>query len=401
MFTRKLWLGLAAGLLAGLGQAHGQISNEVVRIGVLNDISGVFQDTNGPGSVAAARMAAEDFAGGGRGIRVEVVQADHQNRADVGSAVARRWLDTEGVDAVVDVPNSAVGLAVNTIARGTRMALLASSTATSDLTGSQCSPNTVQWVTDSYAIGRTAARAMMQRGGDTWYFLTVDYALGQSIQRDATGFIEANGGKVLGASRHPLGATDFSSFLLQAQSSRAKVVGLANASPDTGNAIKQAAEFGLTRRQKLVAFLMFVNDVHAVGLQAAQGLLLMEAFYWDMNDETRAFSRRFQERMGRPPSTNQAGVYSATLAYLRAVAAAGTDDAQRAVPEMKRAPIQDPLFGETVVRQDGRAVHAMHLFEVKRPEESRGPWDYYKLVQTIPGEEAFRPMAEGGCPMVR
>jgi branched-chain amino acid transport system substrate-binding protein len=290
---------------------------------------------------------------------------------------------------------------VNTVARGTRMALLASSTATSDLTGRACSPNTVQWVTDSYAIGRTAARAMMQRGGDTWYFLTVDYALGQSIQRDATEFIEANGGRVLGAARHPLGATDFSSFLLQAKSSRAKVVGLANASPDTGNAIKQAAEFGLTRDQRLVAFLMFVNDVHAVGLRDAQGLLLMEAFYWDMNDETRAFSRRFRERMGRPPSTNQAGVYSATLAYLRAVAAAGTDDAQRAVAEMKRAPIQDPLFGETVVRQDGRAVHAMHLFEVKRPEESRGAWDYYKLVQTIPGEQAFRPMAEGGCPLVR
>lgn len=392
----------AAGLLAGLGQAaQAQVSDGVVRVGVLNDISGVFQDTNGPGSVAAARLAAEDFAGGGRSIRVEVVQADHQNRADVGSAIARRWLDQEGVDAIVDVPNSAVGLAVNTVARGTRMAFLASSTATSDLTGRACSPNTVQWVTDSYAIGRTAARAMLQRGGDTWYFLTVDYALGQAIQRDATEFIEASGGRVLGASRHPLGATDFSSFLLAARASRAKVVGLANASPDTGNAIKQAAEFGLTRGQNLVAFLMFVNDVHAVGLQAAQGLLLMEAFYWDMNDETRAFGRRFQERMGRPPSTNQAGVYSATLAYLRAVAAAGTDDARQAVPEMKRAPIRDPLFGETVVRQDGRAVHAMHLFEVKRPEESRGPWDYYKLVQTIPGEEAFRPMAEGGCELVR
>ena len=398
---KRVCFGLVAWLLAGLGQAQAQISDGVVRIGVLNDLSGVFQDTNGPGSVVAARLAAEDFAGGGRGIRVEVVQADHQNRADVGSAIARRWLDQEGVDAIVDVPNSAVGLAVNTVARGTRMTFLASSTATSDLTGRACSPNTVQWVTDSYAIGRTAARAMLQRGGDTWYFLTVDYALGQSIQRDATEFIQANGGRVLGASRHPLGATDFSSYLLAARSSRAKVIGLANASPDTGNAIKQAAEFGLTRSQQLVAFLMFVNDVHAVGLQAAQGLLLMEAFYWDMDEQTRAFSRRFQERMGRPPSANQAGVYSATLAYLRAVAAAETDDARRVVPEMKRTPIRDPLFGETVIRQDGRAVHAMHLFEVKRPEESRGPWDYYRLVQTIPGEEAFRPMADGGCELVR
>lgn len=406
MFTGKLRLGLMAGLLAwasiaGFGQARAQMSDGVVRVGVLNDISGVFQDTNGPGSVVAARLAAEDFAGEAPGIRVEVVQADHQNRADVGSAIARRWLDQDGVDAVVDVPNSAVGLAVNTIARGTRMALLASSTATSDLTGKACSPNTVQWVTDSYAIGRTAARAMLDRGGDSWYFLTVDYALGHAIQRDATEFIEANRGKVLGASCHPLGATDFSSFLLAAQSSGAKVVGLANASPDTGNAIKQAAEFGLTDKQRLVALLMFVNDVHAVGLPAAQGLLLMGAFYWDINDRTRAFSRRFQERVGRPPSTNQAGVYSATLAYLRAVASAGTDDARRAVPEMKRAPIQDPLFGETVVREDGRAVHAMHLFEVKRPGEAGGPWDYYKLVQTIPGAEAFRPMAEGGCPLVR
>ncbi len=394
-------LGIAAMLLASTAAARAQISGDVVRVGVLNDTAGVFQDTNGPGSVIAARLAAEDFAGGGRGIRVEIVQADHQNKADIGSAIARRWLDVEGVDAIVDVPNSAVGLAVNTVARESRMALLASSTATSDLTGRACSPNTVQWVTDSYAIGRTAARAMMERGGQSWFFLTVDYALGHAIQRDAGEFIEANGGRVMGAARHPLGATDFSSLLLQAQASRANVIGLANASPDSGNAIKQAAEFGLTRNQRLVAFLMFVNDVHAIGLQAAQGLLLMEAFYWDMNDETRAFSRRFQERMGRPPSTNQAGVYSATLAYLRAVAASGTDDARQAIPAMKRAPFQDPLFGETYIRQDGRTVHAMHLFEVKRPEESRGPWDYYRLVQTVPGEQAFRPLTEGGCPLLR
>jgi branched-chain amino acid transport system substrate-binding protein len=400
--TRRILLAAMAAM--GLaGGAAAQVSDGVVRIGVLNDTTGVFQDTNGPGSAVAARMAAEDFnaTAAGRGIRVEIVAADHQNRPDVGSAITRRWLDLEGVDAVVDVPNSAVGLAVNNIARGTRMTFLASSTATSDLTGSQCSPNTVQWVTDTWAIGRTAARAMMARGGNSWYFLTVDYALGHAIQRDASEFIQSNGGQVLGASRHPLGVADYSSFLQLAQRSRAQVIGLANASPDTGNAIRQAAEFRLTRNQRVVAFLMFVNDVHALGLGTAQGLLLMEAFYWDMDDGTRAFSRRFQERLGRVPSTNQAGVYSSTLAYLNAVARAGTDDARQVVPEMKRAPIQDPLFGETTIRQDGRAVHAMHLFEVKAPGESRGPWDYYRLVQTIPGDQAFRPLAEGGCALVR
>ena len=395
----------AAGLFACIGGAVAQISDDVVRVGVLNDISGVFQDTNGPGSVMAARMAAEDFAGGGRGIRVEIFGGDHQNRADVGSALVRRWLDVDKVDAVVDVPNSAVGLAINTLLRDSRAALLASSTATSELTGAQCSPNTVQWVTDTWAIANSTAAGVMQRGGDSWYFLTVDYALGHGIVRDATAFIEARGGRVLGGARHPLGTSDLSSMLLQARSSRAKVIGLANAGADTINAVKQAAEFGVGPRsgQSLVAMLAFINDVHAMGLRAAQGVLLTEAFYWDMNEETRAWSRRFGERMGgnRVPSTNQAGVYSATLAYLRAVAAAGTDDARRVVPEMKRAPFQDPLFGDMAVRQDGRAVHAMHLFEVKKPEESRHPFDYYKLVHTISGDQAFRPMAEGSCPLVR
>jgi branched-chain amino acid transport system substrate-binding protein len=401
----KGWLAAAAGLLACVGGARAEVSDGVVRVGVLNDISGVFQDTNGPGSVMAARMAAEDFAGGGRGIRVEIVQGDHQNRADVGSALVRRWLDVDRVDAVVDVPNSAVGLAVNTLLRDSRAALLASSTATSELTGAQCSPNTVQWVTDTWAIANSTAAGVMQRGGDSWYFLTVDYALGHGIVRDASSFIEARNGRVLGGARHPLGTSDLSSLLLQARSSRAKIVGLANAGADTINAVKQAAEFGVGPRsgQSLVAMLAFINDVHAMGLRAAQGVLLTEAFYWDMNEGTRAWSRRFGERMGgnRVPSTNQAGVYSATLAYLRAVAAAGTDDARRAVPEMKRAPFRDPLFGDMTVRADGRAVHAMHLFEVKKPEESRYPFDYYKVVHTIPGEQAFRPMAEGGCPLVR
>lgn len=399
MFKSVRLLAATAMIAATIGTAQAE-TPKTVRIGVLTDMSAVFKDTNGPGSVYAAQLAAEDFNGGGKGIKVEVIGADHQNKPDVGTAIAKRWLDHDGVDAILDVPNSAVGLAVNSVARDTRMTFLASATATSDLTGKACSPNTVQWVTDTYAIGRTAARAMMQQGGDTWYFLTVDYALGHSIQRDATAYIEANGGKVLGAAQHPLGESDFSSFLLSAQSSGAKVLGLASATPDVGNALKQAAEFGVLRKMKAVGFLTLINDIDSVGLNIAQGLNVMEAFYWDMNDQTRAFARRFQAKMGRPPSGNQAGAYSATLAYLRAVAAADSADAHQVVPEMKRAPIDDALFGKVVIRADGRAVHDMYLFQVKSPDRSKAPWDYYSLVQTIPGDEAFRPMADGGCAMV-
>ncbi|MFT8244779.1 ABC transporter substrate-binding protein [Roseomonas sp. BN140053] len=397
---------MAGALLAGLCRpAQADISGGVVRVGVLNDTSGIFQDYNGPGSVLAARMAAEDFNGGGKNIRVEIVGGDHQNRADVGSALVRRWIDVDGVDAVVDVPNSAVGLAVNDLLRNSRATFLASSTASSDLTGRACSPNTVQWVTDTWAIANSTAAAMVQRGGDSWYFLAVDYALGQSITRDASEYVTGHGGRVLGTARHPLGNTDYSSLLLQARGSRAKVIGLANAGTDTLNAVKQAAEFGIGAPgsgQSLVGFLLFVQDINAMGLQTGQGLLLSEAFYWDMDDATRAWSRRFAERNnGRMPSSNHAGVYSATLAYLNAVAAANSDDAREAVPAMKRAPIQDPLFGQVTVRADGRAIHAMHLFQVKKPSESRYPWDYYNLVQSLPAEQAFRPMAEGGCPLVR
>ena len=382
--------------------AVAEISDRVVRVGVLNDTSGIFQDTNGPGSVEAAKMAAEDFAGGGKNIKVEIIFGDHQNKADVGSAIVRRWLDVDKVDAVVDLPNSSVGLAVNSLARGTKMTVLASSTASSDLTGSQCSPNLVQWVTDTWSIAHSTAGAMVRRGGDSWFFITVNYALGTSIERDATAYIESKGGKVLGSARHPLGTADFSSLLLQAQSSGAKVVALANAGADTNNAVKQAAEYGLRARgQKLVAFLVFVNDVNAMGLKAAQGLLLTEAFYWDMNDQTRAFAKRFSARMGKAPSANQAGVYSATLAYLKAVAATDSDDASIVVPQMKKAPFIDPLFGPMSIRMDGRALHNMYLFEVKAPEESKAPYDYYKLIDTIPADQAFRPMAEGGCPLVK
>ncbi|TNC09049.1 ABC transporter substrate-binding protein [Methylobacterium terricola] len=396
---------LLATTLLTAGAAKAEISDGVVRIGVLTDMSGPFQDTNGQGSVEAARMAAEDFAGGGKGIRVEIVGADHQNKADVGSSITRKWLDVEKVDAVVDVPNSSVGLAVNALLRDTRMAFLASATATSDLTGKACSPNTVQWVNDAWATGNTTAAAMMKRGGTSWYFLTVNYALGQGIESEASAYVTRNGGTVKGASRHPLGTADFSSLLLQAQASGAKVVGLANAGADAINIVKQANEFGLTQSgQSLVAFLVFINDVHAMGLKDAQGLLLTESFYWDMSDETRTFAKRFAARpgqAGKVPSGNQAGVYSATLAYLDAVARTGSDDARTAVAEMKRKGPRDQLFGDLTVRPDGRAIHPIYLFEVKKPAESKGAYDYYKLVDTIPADQAFRPLADGGCPMVK
>lgn len=387
------------------GAASAEISDNVVRIGVLNDISGIFQDTNGMGSVEAARMAAEDFGGGGKNIKVEIVYADHQNKADVGSAIARKWLDVEGVDAIVDVPNSAVGLGINSLLRDTRMTFLASSTASSDLTGKACSPNTIQWVNDVWATGNATAAAMMQHGGDSWYFLTVNFALGQGIEAEATNYIEKHGGKVLGSSKHPLNTADFASLLLQAQNSKAKVIGLANAGGDTVNAVKQATEFGVQQAgQRLVAFLLFINDVHGMGLKIGQGLQILEAFYWDMNDDTRAFAKRFAARPGmngKMPSANQAGVYASTLAYLNAVAATGSDDAKVVVPEMKKFSGRDKLFGELAIRQDGRVVHPMYLFEVKKPEESKYPYDYYKLVSTISADQAFRPIAEGGCSLVK
>ena len=395
------WLSLAA----ATGAARAEISDGVVRVGVLNDISGVFQDTNGMGSVEAARMAAEDFNGGGKNIKVEIVYADHQNKADVGSAIARKWLDVDKVDAIVDVPNSSVGLAVNTIARNSKMTFLASSTATSDLTGKDCSPNTIQWVNDTWATGNTTAAAMMQRGNTDWYFITVNYALGQGIEAEATNYITTHGGKVLGSAKHPLGNSDFASLLLQAQGSKAKVVGLANAGADTINAVKQANEFGLkSGGQSLVAFLIFINDVHGMGLQTAQGLLLTEAFYWDMDEETRAFAKRFAARPGmngKMPSGNQAGVYASTLAYLNAVAAKDSDDAKDAVPQMKTFKGKDKLFGEIAIRADGRVIHPVYLFEIKTPAESKYPYDYYKLLSTIPAEKAFRPIADGNCPLVK
>ena len=377
----------------------------VIRIGVLNDMSGPFADLSGRGSVAAAQMAAQDFAKemGAGAPRVEILSADHQNKADVGAAVVRAWVDREQVAAVVDVPNSAVALAVNQVLREKDRTFLASSAATSDLTGKACAPTTVQWVFDTWALSNGTARALVAKGGDTWFFLQADFAFGQALARDAGAVVREMGGRVVGQVAHPLDTADLSSFLLQAQSSGAKVIALANAGADTSNSIKQAAEFGIGRdgKQRLAGLLVFLTDVDAIGLQTAQGLVLTEAFYWDLNPSTRAWSERFAAvHGGRKPTMNHAGVYSSVMAYLRAAVAAQTVAGSQVVDRMKATVTEDPLFGRTTVRRDGRAVHDMYLFEVKKPSESAGRWDYYKTVATIPADQAFRPMEGGGCPLV-
>lgn len=375
-----------------------------VKIGILSDMSSLYTDLSGAGSVLAARMAAEDFGAAAKGIRVEFVSADHQNRADVGSNVARQWYDRDNVDAIVDVPNSAVALAVNEITKDKNKVFLVSGAATSALTGASCSPNTIHWTYDTWALANGTGRAIVQTGGDTWFFLTADYAFGHQLETDTANVVRQLGGRVVGGVRHPLNTNDFSSFLLQAQSSRAKIVGLANAGGDTTNSIKQAAEFGIVRRgQSLAGLLIFLTDVHGLGLETAQGLIFTEAFYWDQNDASRAFARRFAAaNRGIHPTMIHAGVYSAVTHYLKAVEAGRSAADGRAVVErMKATPTEDPLFGRGNIRQDGRKVHDMYLFEVKKPSESRGAWDYYKLRATIPAAQAFRPIGEGNCPLVR
>ncbi len=386
-----------------LGWAQGA---NTVRIGVLNDQSGLYRDITGPTAVACTRQAIQDF--GPTPFQVEVLVADHQNRPDVGVALARQWFDRDGVDVIVDVPNSAVALAVAGVSREKNKVCINTSAATADLTGPQCSPNTVHWTFDTWMLAKSTGGAMVKAGGDTWFFLTADYAFGHALERDTTGFIRAGGGRVLGSVRTPFpGNTDFSSFLVQAQSSRAKVIGLANAGGDTINSIKQAAEFGLTRRgTKLAALLMFINDVHGLGLPTAQGLTCTETFYWDLNDRTRAFTNRVRPKTpDNLPCMNQAGNYSATLHYLKAVkdmgAAAAKASGTDVVARMKAMPTDDDAFGPGSIRPDGRKLHPAYLFEVKKPEEAKGPWDYYKLLQTTGSEEAFRPVGDGGCPLVR
>jgi len=386
------------------GAAQAQMSDNVIKIGVLNDQSGLYADLSGQGSVLAAKMAVEDSGGKVDGTPVEVIFADHQNKADVGSNIARQWLDVDKVDVIVDVPNSGVALSVNELVKTKNKVFLVSGAATSDLTGKSCSPNTIHWTYDTWALANGTGKYIVKAGGDTWFFLTADYAFGTALERDVTTVVKANGGKVLGSVKHPLNASDFSSFLLQAQSSKAKIIGLANAGGDTINSIKAASEFGIVKAgQKLAGLLVFINDIHALGLQTAQGLQLAESFYWDRDDKTRAWSKRFADKnKGREPSMVQAGVYSAVLHYLKAVQKLKSDaDGKAVVAKMKELPTDDPLFGKGTVRIDGRKIHPMYLYEVKKPSESKRPWDYYKLIQEIPASDAFRPLAGSECPLAK
>ncbi len=401
---RKLLSSLIAGIgLVGAGVAQAQISDNVVRIGVMNDMSGLYADIGGPGSVTAAKLAVEDFQKTSKaGLKVEVVSADHQNKPDVGSSIARKWYDTDGVDMISDVPTSSVALAINQVTKEKGKAFVNTGAASSDLTGKDCSPNTVHWLYDTWMLANGTGSAVVKAGGDSWFFLTADYAFGHALERDTSAVVKASGGKVLGDVKVPLNTQDFSSFLLQAQSSKAKVIGLANAGGDTINSIKQAAEFGIVKGgQKLAGLLVFLPDVHGLGLNAAQGLQITESWYWDLNDSSRAWAKRFAaQHGGKYPSSDHAGVYASVLHYLKAVEAAGTDDGTKVVAKMKELPTDDPLFGKGEVRADGRKIHPVYLFEVKAPSESKGPYDYYKVVQTIPADKAFRPMDQGNCPLV-
>ncbi len=395
---------LAAVCLVAAGAAKAEMSDNVIKIGVLNDQSSLYTDLAGQGSVVAAQMAVEDFGGTVNGVPIEVVFADHQNKADIGSNIARQWFDVDKVDVVVDVPNSGVALAVNEIAREANKVLLISGAASSQLTGEKCSANTIHWTYDTWALANGTGKAIVQTGGDSWFFITADYAFGHALEKDTAAVVEANGGKILGSVRHPLNNADFSSFLLQAQSSGAKIVGLANAGGDTTNSIKQAAEFGIVQAgQNLAGLLVFLTDIHALGLPTAQGLIFTESFYWDMDDDNRVWAAKFAERdNGIHPTMIHAGVYSAVTHYLKALAALGSDaDGAAVVAKMKELPTEDPLFGKGTIRPDGRKIHDMYLFEVKKPDESKAPWDYYKLRATIPAAEAFRPVDQGQCPLVK
>ncbi|GLR78743.1 ABC transporter substrate-binding protein (plasmid) [Azospirillum oryzae] len=407
MKTGYTLAGMAAASLVALSigtvPASAEIANHRVKLGVLTDMSGFASDSTGQGSVVAAELAAEDFAKELPGVTIEVIHADHQNKPDIGAATARRWLDQEHVDAILDVPFSSVALAVNEVTRNSKAVFIASGPGTTELTGPKCSPNTIQWTYDTWALANGTARAVTESGGKRWFFMTADYAFGHALERDASAVVKSMGGTIVGSVRHPPNASDFSSYLLQAQGSGAQVIGLANAVGDTIGSVKQATEFGITAGgQRLAALLMQLSDVAAVGLKDAQGLYLTEAFYWDLNPGTRAFADRFAARMdGRRPTGNQAGVYAGALHYLKAVKAANSTDATIVAAKMRDLPTDDPLFGKGSVRVDGRAVHDMLFFEVKKPEESKGPWDFYKLIKTIPGPEAFRPLSEGGCPLVQ
>jgi branched-chain amino acid transport system substrate-binding protein len=398
-----LLLGSALALVAA-GAASAQ--DKTVKIGALSDQSGLYADLGGPGSTLAAQMAVEDSGLSAKGWKIDIISGDHQNKPDIGTAIARQWFDVEKVDIIVDVPNSGVALAVNNVVKEKNGVYVNSGAATSDLTNAQCSPNTVHWTYDTYMLAHTTGQALVKAGGDSWFFLTADYAFGAALERDTTAVVLANGGKVVGGVKHPLNTPDFSSFLLQAQSSKAKIIGLANAGGDTTNSIKQAAEFGITKGgQKLAALLLFLTDVKAMGLETAQGLNFTETFYWDMDDKTRAFSKRFAEKMknSAPPTMVQAGVYAGLRHYFKALDALGGNphDGVKVVEKMKSMPTEDDLFGKGEIQPNGRTIHNAYLFEVKKPSESKAPWDFYKLIGTVPGDQAFTPLSESKCALLK
>ncbi|KAI93492.1 ABC transporter permease [Rhodomicrobium udaipurense JA643] len=398
MKIRTVFIAGAALLAAATGAA----AQTPVKIGVLNDRSSLYADLGGEGSVVAAKLAVEDFKAAEKGLKVDVIAADHQNKSDIAVNTAREWFDQQGVDLIVDTPNSGVALAVSEIVKEKNKVFINSGAASSDLTGAKCTPNTIHWTYDTWQLANGTGSAIVKQGGDKWFFITADYAFGHALERDTAKVVKDAGGTVVGSVKAPLNTQDFSSFLLQAQSSGAKIVGLANAGGDTINSIKQAAEFGIVQGgQNLAGLLIFLTDIHSLGLKTAQGLIFTASFYWDLNDDTRAFADRFQKQTGRKPTMVQAGVYSGVLHYLKAVEALkSAKDGAAVVTQMKATPTDDPLFGKGEVRADGRKIHDSYLFEVKKPEEAKGPWDYYKLLATTPAAKAFRPLSEGGCPLV-
>jgi len=395
---------LAAGLICFLmpGSAFAQQARQSLKIGVLSDFSSVYSDIGGMGNLEAAKMAIEEFGGSMFGAPIELLTADPQNKADTAASIVRKWYENEGVDMIIDMPTSATALAGMELSKQFEKIMIITDAASSDITGKSCSPYTAHWTYDTYANAHTVGSAIVKNGGDSWFFITADYVFGHSVERDTAEVVKAAGGKVLGSVRHPLNTPDFSSYLLQAQSSKAKIIGLANGGGDTINAIKQAGEFGIVAGgQNLAAIVMFISDVHSLGLKLAQGLIITEAYYWDLNDRTRVFGKRFFERMKRMPTMNQAATYSATLHYLKAVQAAGTRETKPVMAKMRATPVRDAFTDNGVLREDGRMVHSMFLFEVKKPEESKAPWDYYKVIAEVPGDQAFRPISEGNCPLVK
>ena len=395
---------LAAGLISLMlaGSVFAQQAGQPLKIGVLSDLSSVYSDIGGTGNVEATKMAIEEFGGSMFGTPIELLTADPQNKPDTAASIVRKWYENEGVDMIIDMPTSATALAGMELSKQFEKIMIVTDAASSDITGKSCSPYTAHWTYDTYANAHTVGGAIVKNGGDSWFFITADYVFGHSIERDTGEVVKAAGGKVLGSVKHPLNTPDFSSYLLQAQSSKAKIIGLANGGGDTINAIKQAGEFGIVSGgQNLAAIVMFISDVHSLGLKLAQGLIITEAYYWDLNDRTRAFGKRFFERMKRMPTMNQAATYSATLHYLKAVQAAGTKETKPVMAKMRATPVRDAFTDNGILREDGRMVHSMFLFEVKKPEESKGPWDYYKVLAEVPGDQAFRPLNEGGCPLVK